>query len=90
MTINGVDCSDKQMMANNFNSFYASIREQNPRNITEENGNSMLSYRDYLTDRIGSQFIFHTIDNNYTIQIIKNMKTSRSRRHDRISSELLK
>ena len=51
-------------------------------------GNS--SYRDYLTDRIDSQFIFRTIDNNYTIHIIKNIKTSRSTGHDGISSELLK
>ena len=87
MTINGVDC-DKQVIADNFNSFFAFIGEQNARNITEEHGNS--SYRDYLTDRIDSQFIFRTIDNNYTIQIIKNIKTSRSIRHDGISSELLK
>ena len=46
--------------------------------------------RDYLTDRIDSQFIFRTIDNNYTIQIIKNIKASRSIGHDGISSELLK
>ena len=88
MTINGVDCCDKQVIADNFNSFFASIGEQNARNITEEHGNS--SYRDYLTDRIDSQFIFRTIDNNYTIQIIKNIKTSRSTGHDGISSELLK
>ena len=88
ITINGVDCRDKQVIADNFNSFFASIGEQNARNITEEHGNS--SYRDCLTDRIDSQFIFRTIDNNYTIQIIKNIKTSRSIRHDGISSELLK
>ena len=88
MTINGVDCCDKQVIADNFNSFFASIGEQNARNITEEHGNS--SYRDYLTDRIDSQFIFRTIDNNYTIQIIKSIKTSRSTGHDGISSELLK
>ena len=34
--------------------------------------------------------MFRTIDNNYTIQIIKNIKTSRSTGHDGISSELLK
>ena len=39
---------------------------------------------------MNSQFIFRTIDNNYTIQIIKNIKTSRSSGHDGISSELLK
>ena len=88
MTINGVDCRDKQVIADNFNSFFASIGEQNARNITEEHGNS--SHRDYLTDRIDSQFIFRTIDNNYTIQIIKNIKTSRSHGHDGISSELFK
>ena len=88
ITIYGVDCCDKQVIADNFNSFFASIGEQNARNITEEPGNS--SYRDYLTDRIDSQFIFPIIDNNYTIQIIKNIKTSRSIGHGGISSELLK
>ena len=88
MTINGVDCRDKQVIADNFNSFFASIGEQNARNITKEHRNS--SHRDYLTDRIDSQFVFHTTDNNYTIQIIKNIKTSRSIGHDGISSELFK
>ena len=88
MTINDVNCCDKLVIADNFNSFFASIGEQNARNITEEHVNS--SYRDYLTDRTDSQFIFRTIYNNYTIQIIKNIKTSRSIGHDGISSELLK
>ena len=88
MTMNGVDCCDKLVIDDNFNSFFASSGEQNARNITEKHGNS--SYRDYLTDRIDPQFIFRTIDNNYPIQIIKNIKTSRSIRHDGIFSELLK
>ena len=29
MTINGVDCCDKQVITDNFNSFFASIGEQN-------------------------------------------------------------
>ena len=44
-------------------------------------------YRDYLTDRIDSQFVFRTIDNNYTI---RNIKSSGSSGHDSISFELLK
>ena len=56
MTINGVDCRDKQVIADNFNSFFASIGKQNARHITEEHGNS--SYRDYLSDSIDSQYIF--------------------------------
>ena len=88
MTINGVDSLNKQVITDNFNSFFAPIGEQNARYITEEHGNS--SYRDYLTDRIESQFIFCTIDNIYTIQIINNIKTSQSIGHDGVSSELLK
>ena len=48
------------------------------------------SYRDYLSERIESNFEFRLVDSYYIKQIIKGIKTSRSKGHDRISSELQK
>ena len=87
MTINGQDCKDKQIIAEQFNSYFATIGELNVRNIRKHNGSN---FRDYLTNPINCRFAFHSIDNTDTLRIIKNMKTSRSRGHDGISSELLK
>ena len=59
----------------------------NERNIHKHNGSN---FRDYLTSQFNCRFAFHSIDNTETLLIIKNMKTSHSRGHDGISSELLK
>ena len=37
MIINGLECSDKQAIAEHFNSFFATVGELNSRNITEHN-----------------------------------------------------
>ena len=87
MTINGQDCKDKQIIAGQFNSFFATIGELNERNIHKHNGSN---FRDYLTSQFNCRFAFHSIDNTETLRIIKNIKTSHSRGHDGISSELLK
>ena len=87
MTINGQDCKDKQIIAEQFNSFFATIGELNERNIHKHNGSN---FRDYLTSQFNCRFAFHSIDNTETLRIIKNIKTSHSRGHDGISSELLK
>ena len=55
MIINGLECSDKQAIAEHFNSFFATVGELNSRNITEHNDSS---YRDYLSERIESSFEF--------------------------------
>ena len=86
MTINGLNCKDKQIIAEQFNSFFATIGELNERNIHKHNGSN---FRDYLTSQFNCRFAFHSIDNTETLRIIKNMKTSHSRGHDGISSELL-
>ena len=39
MTVNGSECSDKQTIAEHFNSCFASVGELNSKNITEH-GNS--------------------------------------------------
>ena len=87
MTINGQDCKDKQIIAEQFNSFFATIGELNERNIHKHNGSN---FRDYLTSQFNCRFAFYSIDNTETLRIIKNIKTSHSRGHDGISSELLK
>ena len=84
MVINGVDCSDKQLIADNF---FASIGKLNASNIGRHHDSS---YQDCLPERTDSNFSFHYINRNYIIQIIKNIKLSRSNGHDSISSELLK
>ena len=63
MTINGRDCKDKQIIAEQFNSFFATIGELNVRNIRKHNG---LNFRDYLTNPINCRFAFHSIDNTDT------------------------
>ena len=87
MTVNGAECSDKQAIAEHFNSFFASVGELNCKNITEH-GDS--SYRDYLSEIIESNFEFRLVDSHNIKQIIKGIKTSRSNGHEGISSELLK
>ena len=87
MIINDVECSDKQAIVENFNSFFALVGELNSRNITEHGDSSC---RDYLLERIKSSFEFCLVDSHDVKQIIKGIKTSRSNGHDGISSELLK
>ena len=48
MTINGQNCKDKQIIAEQFNSFFATIGELNERNIHKHNGSN---FRDYLTSQ---------------------------------------
>ena len=77
----------KQAIAEHFNSFFASVGKLNSKNITEH-GDS--SYRDYLSEQNESNFEFRLVDSHCIKQIIKGVNTTRSNRHDRISSELLK
>ena len=83
MTVNDAECSDKQAIAEHFNSFFASVGELNSKKITEH-GDS--SFCDYLSERIVSIFEFQLVDSHYIKQIIKGIKTSRSNGHDGISS----
>ena len=87
MTINGQDCSDKGTIAESFNTFFASIGKQNELNIRTHQGSH---FGDYLTGANNCNFAFHLIDNTTTLRIIKNTKSSTSKGHNGISSELLK
>ena len=86
-TINGTTGHDKQVIADNFNRFFASIGEMNETNTVEHMDSS---YTDYLTNQIDSNFVFRLIDNRDTLKILKGIKMSMSNCHDGISSELLK
>ena len=87
MTINGKDCSNTQVIAEHFNTFFATIGAQNEAHIRTHQGSH---FRDYLTRHTEARFAFHEIHNYKTIRIIKNIKLSSSKGHDGISSELLK
>ena len=84
MTINGQDCSNREIIVENFNTLFASIGEENEHNIHTHEGSH---FSNYLTDDIKCKFAFH---NNATIRIIKHTKISTSKGHDGTSSELLK
>ena len=87
MTINGQDCSNKEIIVEEFNTFFATVGEKIEQNIRKHEGSH---YRNYLTNDIRCNFAFHLIDNNATMRIIKNTRISTSKGHDGISSELLK
>ena len=87
MTINGQDCCNTQVIAEHFNTFFATIGAQNEAHIRTHQGSH---FRDYLTRHTEARFVFHEIHNYETIRIIKNIKLSSSNGHDGISSELLK
>ena len=87
MTINGQDCSDKGTIAESFNTLFASIGKQNELNIRTHQGSH---FEDYLTGANNCNFALHLIDNTTTLRIIKNTKSSISKRHDGTSSEFLK
>ena len=86
MTI-GQDCSDKEIMAESFNTLFASIGKQIELNVPTH---QQSHFGDYLTGANNCNFAFHLIDNTTTLRIIKNMKSSTGKGHDGISSELLK
>ena len=87
MTINGQDCSNKEIIVEEFINFIATVREKIEQNIRKHEGSH---YRNYLTNDIRCNFAFYLVDNNATMHIIKNTKISTSKGHDGISLELLK
>ena len=87
MTINGEDCSDRQVIADNSNDFFSTIGERNEKNIRKYNGSH---FQDYLTNHTDCHFAFHLINNNDTIRIVKKIKLSKSKGHDGVFTELLK
>ena len=87
MTIQGHECSDKKVIADQFNIFFATMGMQN---VHRDNVRDRHSFRNYLTHQTETNFSFHMIDNNATVRMIKSMKMSQSKGHDGISSEFIK
>ena len=85
MTINSQDCSNKEIIVEEFNTFFATVTvgEKIEKTIRKH-------HKNYWTNNIRCNFAFYLIDNNATMQIIKNTKISTSKGHDSISSKLLK
>ena len=71
MTINGRDYKDKQIIVEQFNSFFTTIGELNERNIHKHNGSN---FRDYLTIQFNCRFAFHSIDNTETLRTFVSLK----------------
>ena len=63
MTINGQDCSNREIIVENLNTYFAIIGEKNEHNIHTHEGSH---FRNYFTDDIKCKFAFHLIDNNAT------------------------
>ena len=73
MTINSQDCRNKEIIVEEFKTFFAIVGKKNEQNIRKHEGSH---YKNYLTYNIRCNFAFHLIDNNATIRIIKNTNTS--------------
>jgi len=87
MIIDGSECSNQQIIAENFNKYFATITERNAAFLTEYENSS---FADYLNGNINNHFEFHTINDHITKRMINNLKTSHSKGHDGITSELFK
>ena len=68
MNINGQECSNKEIIVEEFNTFFATVGENIEQNIRKHEGSH---YRNYLTNDIRCNFVFHFIDINVTMRIIK-------------------
>ena len=56
MTINGEDCSDRQVIADNFNGFFSTIGESKENNIRKHNESQ---FQDYLMNHTDCHFAFN-------------------------------
>ena len=60
MTINGQDCSNKEIIVEEINTYFATVEEKTERNICKHEGSD---HRNYLNNNIRCNFTFHLIDN---------------------------
>ena len=67
MIINDRDCSNKKIIIENFNTFFAIIIEKNKHNIHTHEGSHI---RHYLNNDVKCNFLFYLIDDNATLRII--------------------
>ena len=71
MNINSQDCSNREIIVENFNTLFASIGKKNTHNIHTHEGSH---FSNYLTDDIKCKFALHLIDNKATIRILNIQK----------------
>ena len=84
--INGQSINDPQIIANSFNSLFASVGDTTARSIVNTN----VSYKKYLTNRVINSLFMAPTDIHEINRIICNMKPKSSCGIDKISSNLLK
>ena len=86
-SINGNTTSDKQTIANEFNSFFTDIGQKLAANIVPPNNKT---FYDFLRNPCNTQFQFQPILVDDTLKIIDELKPKSSKGHDHMSSTLLK
>ena len=84
--VNNNKISDKQQMADHFNSYFASIGESLANKIPQTN----MSFDKYLQHRILTSFSFRTVEPKDVEKIIKKLKPKTSSGSDGISMKLTK
>ena len=86
-TLNNSKIYDKNLIANNFNSFFTNIGPELSQNIPTH---PTLSYKSFLKKYITSTFVFQTIQEKDTAEIINALTPKTSCGYDSISTKLLK
>ena len=84
--VNNSKITNKQMMADRFNMYFASIGESLADKIPEPNK----SFDKYLQKRILTSFSFHTLEQKDVEKIIRNFKPKTSSGSDGISMKIIK
>ena len=86
-TINGQDIDDKYDIANQFNSFFASVGANISGGIIN---NGSKTFSSYLKQRIECSFQFECVDVSDGKKVIQNLASKNSSGHDVISTRFLK
>jgi len=86
ITVRDVKISDKQQMANEFNSYFSNIANL----VCEQIPPSRSNYKDFLTGTHNKSFFLHPVIPEDIISIAKHMKGKKSVGHDNISTLLMK
>ena len=87
LIVDGKILKEDQDIANNFNDFFTNIGPILARDIKTP---ANKSYKDYLKEKITSNFNFHTVSTDYVKKVLGKLKSKSSSGHDGISSLLLK
>lgn len=86
--IDGVDVSDRKVVANAFNFFFTGIGELLAANMGEPK--SGITFQDYLANKPLTKFQLSTVDSDTILKKIDNLKSKSSYGRDYISNTLLK